>query len=88
MSRELYPFYERELAFLRQMSQEFAARYPATAGRLLLESSRSSDPHVERLLEGFALIAARIQHRLDDEFPELTNGILHQLYQHVSSLEL
>ena len=85
MSRELYPFYERELAFLRQMSQEFAARYPATAGRLLLESNRSSDPHVERLLEGFALIAARIQHRLDDEFPELTNGILHQLYPHFIS---
>ena len=67
------------------MSQEFAARYPATAGRLLLESNRSSDPHVERLLEGFALIAARIQHRLDDEFPELTNGILHQLYPHFIS---
>ncbi len=82
MSRELYPFYERELGFLRQMSREFAARYPSTAGRLLLEANRSSDPHVERLLEGFALIAARIQHRLDDEFPELTNGILYQLYPH------
>ena len=37
MSRELYPYYERELAFLRQMSQEFAIRFPSTAGRLLLE---------------------------------------------------
>ncbi len=85
MSRELYPFYERELSFLRQMSQEFAARYPSTAGRLLLEANRSADPHVERLLEGAALIAARIQHRLDDEFPELTDGILHQLYPHFLS---
>lgn len=82
MSRELYPFYERELAFLRQMTREFATRYPSTAGRLLLEANASSDPHVERLLEGFALIGARIQHRLDDEFPELTDGILHQLYPH------
>ena len=82
MSRELYPYYERELAFLRQMSQEFAIRFPSTAGRLLLESNRSSDPHVERLLEAFSLISARIHHRLDDEFPELTDGILHQLYPH------
>ena len=82
MSRELYPFYERELGFLRQMSRDFAARYPSTAGRLLLEANRSADPHVERLLQGFALIAARIQHRLDDEFPELTDGILNQLYPH------
>ncbi|MFM7110366.1 MAG: type VI secretion system baseplate subunit TssF, partial [Planctomycetota bacterium] len=82
MSRELYPFYERELAFLRQMTREFATRYPATAGRLLLEANTGSDPHVERLLEGFALVGARIQHRLDDEFPELTDGILQQLYPH------
>jgi type VI secretion system protein ImpG len=82
MSKELYPFYERELAFIRQMSRDFATRYPSTAGRLLLEANTSSDPHVERMLEGFALIGARIQHRLDDEFPELTDGMLQQLYPH------
>ena len=82
MSKELYPFYERELAVLRQMSRDFATRYPSTAGRLLLEANTSSDPHVERMLEGFALIGARIQHRLDDEFPELTDGMLQQLYPH------
>ncbi len=82
MSKSLYPYYERELQFLRQMAQEFARQYPSTAGRLLLEGGRSTDPHVERLLEGFALIAGRIHHRLDAEFPELTDALLNVLYPH------
>lgn len=82
MSRSLYPYYEKELYFLRQSAREFAAQYPATAGRLLLEANRSVDPHVERLLEGFALLAGRVQHKLDDEFPELTVALLGLLYPH------
>jgi type VI secretion system protein ImpG len=82
MSRSLYPYYEKELYFLRQAAQEFARQYPATAGRLLLEPNRSVDPHVERLLEGFALLAGRVQHKLDDEFPELTTALLGVMYPH------
>lgn len=82
MSRTLYPYYEKELYFLRQAAQEFARQYPSTAGRLLLESNRSVDPHVERLLEGFALLAGRIHHKIDDEFPELTTALLGLLYPH------
>lgn len=82
MSRTLYPYYEKELFFLRQAAQEFARQYPATAGRLLLESNRSVDPHVERLLEGFALLAGRVHHKIDDEFPELTVALLGLLYPH------
>lgn len=82
MSRTLYPYYERELYFLRQMAQEFGKQYPATAGRLLLEPNRSVDPHVERMLQGFALLAGRVQHKLDDEFPELTTALLGLLFPH------
>ncbi len=82
MSRDLYPYYERELLAVRQLSQEFARLYPAAAGRLLLESNQSTDPHVERMIEGFALLAGRIHHKLDDEFPELTDALLHVLYPH------
>ncbi len=82
MSRSLYPYYEKELYFLRQAAQEFARQYPATAGRLLLEPNRSVDPHVERMLEGFAFLAGRVQHKLDDEFPELTNALLGVMYPH------
>ncbi|HKD35420.1 MAG TPA: type VI secretion system baseplate subunit TssF, partial [Pirellulales bacterium] len=78
----LFPYYERELIFIRQFAQEFAERYPAAAGRLLLEPNRSGDPHVERLIESFALLAGRIHHKLDDEFPELTEALLSVLYPH------
>src|ERR1019366_7764131 len=82
MTDDLFPYYERELLFIRQFAQEFARLYPAAAGRLLLEPNRSIDPHIERLIEAFALLTGRIQHKLDDEFPELTQGLLSVLYPH------
>jgi type VI secretion system protein ImpG len=82
MSEALYTYYERELLFIRQLAQDFAKQYPAAAGRLLLEPNRSVDPHVERLIEAFALLAGRVHHKLDDDFPELTEALLGVLYPH------
>ena len=82
MHESLYPYYERELLFIRQLGREFAQQYPAAAGRLLLGADRSNDPHVERLIESFALLSGRIHHKLDDEFPELTDALLGVLYPH------
>ncbi len=82
MSESIYRYYERELAFIRQMAVEFAKQYPAAAGRLLLEPNRSLDPHVERLIEAFALLAGRVHQKIDDEFPELTDALLNVLYPH------
>ena len=82
MSESIYRFYERELLFIRQLAQEFINRYPTTAARLLLEANRSADPNVERVLESFALLAGRLHHKLDDEFPELTEALLGVLYPH------
>jgi len=79
---ELLSYYERELAFLRGMGAEFAKRYPKIAGRLQLESNRCEDPHVERLLEGSALVAARVHLRLDDDFPEISQTLLNLVYPH------
>jgi type VI secretion system protein ImpG len=82
MSESIYRYYERELLFIRQFAQEFAKQYPGAAGRLLLEPNRSVDPHVERLIEAFALLTGRVHHKLDDEFPELTDAFLNILYPH------
>src|SRR6266446_8473491 len=82
MSTTLFPYYERELLFIRRLAQDFAKQYPAAAGRLLLEPNRSADPHVERLIESFALLAGRVHQKLDDEFPELTDALLGILYPH------
>ncbi|WP_406695669.1 type VI secretion system baseplate subunit TssF [Singulisphaera sp. Ch08] len=82
MSKTLYAYYERELRFIRRLAQDFAQQYPAAAGRLLLEPNRSADPHVERMIESFALLAGRVHQKLDDEFPELTDALLNTLYPH------
>jgi type VI secretion system protein ImpG len=82
MSESLHPYYESELYFVRKLAQEFAQKYPATAARLKLEPTRSDDPHVERLIEAFALLTARVRHKLHDEFPELTDALLSVLYPH------
>lgn len=82
MSESLYPYYESELTFIRKLAQEFARKYPSAAARLQLEPDRSADPHVERLIEAFALLAARVKHKLHDEFPELTDAMLSVIYPH------
>ena len=82
MRDELLTYYERELTFLRQMGAQFAAKYPKIASRLALEPDRCEDPHVERMLEGFAFLAARVHLKIDDEFPEITEALLSILYPH------
>src|SRR6187551_176193 len=64
------------------MASEFAEKHPKIAGRLRLTKDAVDDPHVARLLEGVAFLGARVQHRLDDEFPELTDALLSVLYPH------
>jgi type VI secretion system protein ImpG len=82
MPDDLLTYYERELSFVRQMGAEFAAKYPKIAARLLLESDTSEDPHVERLIQAFAFLAARVHHKIDDEYPEITESLLNVLYPH------
>lgn len=82
MRDELLAYYERELSVFRRLGAEFAAHYPKIASRLLLEPNRCEDPHVERLIEAFSLLAARIQLKLDDEFPEITQGLLNVVFPH------
>jgi type VI secretion system protein ImpG len=78
----LYLRYEEELGFIRNEVRHFATRYPLAASRLLLENDGSADPHVERLIEAFALLSARIRTKLDDEFPELVQSLVYHLYPH------
>lgn len=82
MHQDVFPYYERELSYLRRFGEEFAARYPDVASALRLEPGRCDDPHVERLLEGFALLAGRVRRKLDDEFPEVAESLLSLLYPH------
>jgi type VI secretion system protein ImpG len=82
MSDALLPYYDRELNANKRLAAEFAEAHPKIAGRLRVSADSVDDPHVQRLLEGVAFLAARVQHRLDDEFPELTDALLDLLYPH------
>jgi len=81
---ELLLYYERELTYLRQMGAQFAEKYPKVASRLVLEPTKCEDPHVERLLEAFAFLAARVHRKIDDEFPEITEALLSVVYPHLT----
>jgi type VI secretion system protein ImpG len=82
MSDTLLPYYDRELNAIRRLAAQFAESHPKIAGRLRVSPDAVDDPHVERLLEGAAFLAARVHRRLDDEFPELTDALLGVLYPH------
>lgn len=79
---QLLPYYERELGLFRQYTREFSSRFPRAAGRLLIAGDSCEDPHVERLIQSFALLTARIAKRLDDSYPQLTESLLETLYPH------
>ena len=82
MSDELLPYYEKELTFIRRSGAEFSQAHPKIASRLRISAETVEDPHVSRLLESFAYLNARIQHKLDDDFPELTDALFSVLYPH------
>ncbi|MRV74345.1 type VI secretion system baseplate subunit TssF [Duganella sp. FT92W] len=79
---QLLPYYERELGFLRRYSREFAERYPKIAGRLQVGGEVCEDPHIERMIESFALMNSRIAKRLDDDYPEFTEAMFEAMYPH------
>lgn len=82
MDPRLLRYYNRELQHVREMGGEFAREYPKIAGRLGLEGFECADPYVERLLEGFAFLAARIQLKLDAQYPVFTQHLLEMVYPH------
>ncbi len=82
MADELLPFYEKELVYMRQLGAEFAKEHPKIAARLGVNNDSIEDPHVSRLVESFAFLNARIQHKLNDDFPEISDALLSTLYPH------
>ena len=84
MHPRMLDYYSREYAHLREMGAEFARLFPKVASRLTLDSAEAQipDPYVERLLEGFSFLAARVQLKLDAEFPRFSQQLLQMVYPH------
>jgi len=73
------PYYQRELAHLKELAVEFSKAHPALAPLL---SGPSTDPDVERLLEGTAFLTGLVREKLDDEFPEIVHNLLQIIFPH------
>ena len=82
MDQRFLDFYNQELRHIRETAAGFAVEFPKIAGRLGLDNTEISDPYVERLLEGFAFLTARIQLKLDSRFPRFTQHLLEIIYPH------
>lgn len=82
MSDELLPYFEKELAFIKQLGTAFSREQPKIASRLGVNSNTIEDPHVSRLIESFAYLNARIQHKLDDDLPEISDSLLNVIFPH------
>ena len=79
MDRQFLDLYNRELAVLLEQASEFAEEYPGIAERLGGLVAERMDPMAGALLEGTAFLAARVQLKLKQEFPEFTSNLLDQL---------
>src|SRR2546426_4256099 len=82
MDARMLRYYSQELQHVREMGAEFAAQFPKIAARLALDATEVADPYVERLLEGFSFLAARVRLKLDAEFPRFTQHLLEVAYPH------
>jgi type VI secretion system protein ImpG len=80
MRDDLLFYYERELTYIRKMAVQFSEKYPKIAARLQLEPDKCEDPHVERMLEGFSFLAARVHLKIDDDFPEISEAMMSVIY--------
>lgn len=82
MDPRLLQYYNLELQHLRETGAEFAEQFPKIASRLGMHALAVDDPYVERLLEGVGFLAARVQLKIDAEFPRFTQALLEIVYPH------
>lgn len=75
-------YYQAELQYMREMGSEFAATHPKIARRLALDGIECADPYVERLMEGLSFLAARVQYKIDAEYPRFTQHLLERIEPH------
>lgn len=75
-------YYDAEMRYLLEAGEEFARAHPEQAAMLNLDKAGARDPYVERLFEGFAFLMGRLREKLDDDLPELTEGLVSLLWPH------
>jgi len=69
--------FQDELSYLRDVGRELAQQNPKLAPYL---SEQGTDPQVERLLQGFAFLTARLRGQIDDHMSDFTQSLLSLLW--------
>ena len=82
MSDSLLSYFEQELRFIRNEASQFAERHPGTARALGMRKDSIDDPQIARLIESVALMNGKLQQRLDESYPELTESLVNLLFPH------
>ncbi len=76
---EFLQYYESELAYMHRALGEFERTHPQKASQLQISAGRSQDPDLQRIADSFALIAARLNQRLDGSRPEISLDLLRMM---------
>lgn len=76
----LLDYYNNELTYMRALAGEFAQQHPKIAARLGMKGTEIADPYVERLIEAFCFMSARMQIKIDAEFPKFVGRLLEVIY--------
>ncbi len=82
MNDQTLRYFDAEMRYLREAAKEFAQTHPDRAAMLDLDKAGTPDPYVERLFEGFAFSMGRLREKIDDDLPELTEGLVSMLWPH------
>lgn len=84
-NKNFIDLYSRELEYLRKTGTLFSKEYSGIAGNLATISGDAvcSDPFVERLLEGFAFMSARVQHKLESDYSFFSQAILEMVNPYI-----
>lgn len=76
-------YFDAEMRYLREAGREFARDQPDVARRLGMFYGQEND-QVRAVYEGFAMLMARLRYKLDDGTPEVTEGLLDNIYEHMA----
>ncbi|SMC25015.1 type VI secretion system protein ImpG [Andreprevotia lacus DSM 23236] len=79
VNQRFLELYNQELRHVRETGREFAQQYPDIAARLG-DFEGISDPYVERMVEAFAFLTARVQLKQESAFPQFTSQLLRCAY--------
>lgn len=75
MDKTFLDRYNQELKYFKEASKEFANEHPQVATRLGLSAPEIEDPYVERLIEAVSFLTARINLKIDSEYPNFVQHI-------------